>query len=163
MAEIILKRAKPKKYYNKDAISKTIHYIYRKDRRGNTNIYGSFGAFGTDTDSIIGDFMKLKKLHHKSDGLQLVHYILSFPTDFVEPPKNRFRELIIRTAKIWGKDFQVAYALHEKTDNLHVHFIINATSYSGKKISITNKRFYKYKKLACRIWKEYETENRNDL
>lgn len=150
------KNTGPKKYYNKNAVKNAINYIFRKDAKGTFNIYGTIGTFNTDSANIandtIDDFMRQKNIHHKSDGLQLVHYILSFPENFKAPPKKKFQKLIIRTAKIWGKDFQVAYALHEDTDNLHVHFIINSTSYAGYKISINEKRFRKYHKLANKIW-----------
>ena len=164
MANVILHKIKctnpynntKKNYYNDDAVENAIKYIYRKNAKGKFNLYGTIGTFYTDPNNIVNDtiddFMRQKNIHHKSDGLQLVHYILSFPANFQVPPKKKFQKLIIRTAKIWGKDFQVAYALHEDTDNLHVHFIINSTSYAGYKISINEKRFHKYQKLANKIW-----------
>lgn len=69
---------KKKDYRNKDAVEKTIKYVFREDARKKDNLYGSIGTFNKSKSGIIQDFYKVKRLYDKEDGLQVKHFILSW-------------------------------------------------------------------------------------
>lgn len=158
METIIIKFAGNGKYsyHNKNAVDKVINYIWRKDARNpkGDNIYGSIGSFGKDKKEIIRDFYKIKELYHKTDGVQIKHIIVSF-SKRPKMSRTKIHKLVKRTVGYWGKDYQVVYAVHEDTDDWHIHIGINSVSIYGKKISIRSKDERKFAKHLQRLWEGY--------
>lgn len=76
--------------------------------------------------------MIMQEALRKNKNRRIYHMVISFPTNI----QNDI--LIIGFAKkvaalLW-EEHQVYYAIHNSTDNKHIHFAINAVSYkTGKK------------------------------
>ena len=46
------------------------------------------------------------------------------------------KKFIIKALKYYWRDYQLVYAVHEDTDNLHIHVGINSVSNDGMKFSV---------------------------
>lgn len=146
-------------YKNPDAVENVIRYIFREDARKKDNIWGSVGTYNKSIEGVIEDFQKMKRLHHKEDGVQIKHMILSFG-ERPDLPKKKIKKLLLQTIIFWGKDYQMVYAVHEDKglDKYHVHIALNSVSNDGKKVSIRNKDLKNFRKNFNRIWNKYGYE-----
>ena len=148
-------------YKNPDAVDKVVKYILRKDGRrkvdgspGDFELFGSVGVYHKDIKGIIDDFKKLKVLHDKTGGVQIKYLIISFEKQPDLTPR-KLRKLINRTLKYFGNEYQLVYAVHEDTDNLHIHVGINSVSFEGKKFSFRAKDQRKFTKHIEKIFADY--------
>lgn len=79
-------------------------------------------------DDIAGCMNFMVTMCGVDDDAELLHFVLTFSPEEVNEPKTAcgFAEQI--TDYIATK-YQVCYAVHEDTENLHVHFVFNSMSY----------------------------------
>ena len=154
IVKVIANKGK-KTYHNQDAVEKVINYVLREDARKQMNVWGCIGTISKDSSEIIKCFKKVKKIHHKTDGVQIKHIIVSFREE-PQIPRKKLIKNIMKTAGIFGDKFQTVYALHENTANWHIHFAVNSVGYDGEKINLTKKETKKIKKKIEKIWKEME-------
>ena len=139
-------------YHNTDAVEKVISYILREDARIVDDICGTIGVFHEDIEGIVQDFMKVKEIYHKKDGVQIKHIVVSFSERPILP-RRKLHEKIIKMVGKLGKKFQIVYAVHEDTDNWHVHIGVNSVGYDGQKLIIDYWKLHKIKQLISRVWK----------
>lgn len=147
-------------YCNPDAVEKVIRYIFRKNGRKKNkvlpsefDIFGSIGTYHKNILGIIDDFTKTKEIFGKTDGVQIKHMIISFN----KPPKltpKKLEKFVIKTLKYYSKKYQVVYAVHEDTKNLHIHVAINSVSIYGDKFSMRAEDMRAFKEKTEKIFKE---------
>lgn len=88
---------------------------------------------------------------NKFSGKRLRHSVLSFSADENVSPEQayQFAEQIIQH---YAPRYQIVYAVHNNTDNLHIHFVMNQIScidgqrYRGKK-----KDYYDFQRHMKRV------------
>ena len=141
------------KYQDDQAIPDLINYIRRKEKTPNGMIFSE----NVDQDNMAGSMIKVSEKYRKNSRLRLHHFIISFTPEY----KSR-TDLVIRIAKkickYVGGWYQIVAAVHEDTDNPHIHFVFNAVSYiDGRKYRGGKKE---YKELAERIRKILSKEGR---
>lgn len=148
-------------YKNPDAVDKVVKYILRKGGRmkedgssSEFNIFGSIGVYSKDVSGIIDDFKKLKNLHNKTGGVQIKHIIISFEKKPDLKPR-RLKKLIIKTLKYFGNQYQLVYAVHEDTNNLHIHIGINSVSFAGEKFNFRAKKQHEFTIRTKKIFADY--------
>lgn len=74
----------------------------------------------------------IQKYFGKANKRRAYQFILSFRE--IMEDANYVKLVAERVAEIFYETHQVYYGVHEDTDNLHVHFAVNAVSYvDGKK------------------------------
>lgn len=162
MNRAILKICSSKKrldYRKKGDVQKVINYVLQDNKRTNDNIWNSIGTYNKSKEGIIKDFLKLKRLYDKTDGLQIKHLVLSWgPRPDI--PRKKLRKLIKQTMNFWGRDYQLVYAVHEDNspDKWHIHFVINSVSNNGYKIQINSKTLAQFVKKFNVIWNPYGYE-----
>lgn len=156
MGIIIKYPSRKNAYHNKYAVENVVSYILRKNARApeSDNIWGSNGTYLKSEKGIIKDFYKLKKLYHKEDGVQIKHIIVSFGKR-PDLPTGKLRKIIKRIVSFFSTSYQFVYAVHEDTDNYHLHIGINSVDFFGHKINIRNKDQQEFKKYVNDIWKQY--------
>lgn len=100
----------------------------------------------------------VKKFYNKLDGRQMYHYILSFP-DSVQNPQKIYK-IGMEIMHTFFNDYQTVFAVHEDTDNLHIHFVFNSVSYvTGKKWCHRHQEFYRLKEAVEHMADSYFYEN----
>lgn len=121
MAILIISNQKGK-YHDAHAKQDVIKYILNPYK---TNLWGGTAVTIDDT----ADSMARVSAHFgKSDGVQLRHYILSFSKEELSSADTA-NEIAKAIMDYFGKSYQTVYAVHEDTDNLNIHLVINTVSY----------------------------------
>lgn len=90
-------------------------------------------ALGVSKKRAYEDFLLVKQIHRKTDGLQYLHWILSFDKDAdIEAANQAGKEVLY----LLDGTYQAIAAMHLNTDNLHFHYLINPVDIkTGKKFS----------------------------
>lgn len=109
------------KYHDPQAIPDVIAYITRVDKTPSHVIYG----VRVDMQNIAESMVAVSDHFGKNSRLRLHHFILTFqPQDLAALP------LIAQdVCEYIGRVYQIVAALHEDTNNPHIHFVFNAVSY----------------------------------
>ena len=86
-------------------------------------------------ETVYGDFMTTKYLHHKTEGTMFYHMVQSFPKGADVDP------VVAHTAALELAEYfaghEVLVCTHTDREHVHSHFIINSVSFdTGKKLHI---------------------------
>lgn len=143
-------------------------YITRADKteHGFIGAYGIYLGYGVED---VTRQMREVCLLNSNQERSLWHFILSFDHfyDYWVTPDIAYT--IARQFVIFFEGYQTVYAVHEDTNNVHVHFMVNATNfYTGKKFENKRETFehiaamcpavivlntpYGQTRLACRVF-----------
>ena len=144
-------------YSNSDAILKAVSYIFKGARKlpKKSRIYGVIGSPFTDEVMIEKDFKKIKSLYPATDGTQIKHIIIAMENSSL-CTRKQLEKYIAKLCDFFSDKHQVAYALHQKdSGNYHIHLIINTTAINGKRLHISGRDWYLFKKHAEKSWKKY--------
>ena len=82
----------------------------------------------------------------KNKGKRLRHSVLSFTDkEGVSPEQaNQYAQKIIQ---YYEPEYQIAYSVHDSTDNVHIHFVMNRVSYvDGHRYQGKKKDYYDFKR-----------------
>ena len=111
-----------------DSLETVIHYIlYRKDMNRPWNY---IGGIGINPYNAAFQFRAVKRYFRKDDESrrQLRHFVVSFENGLCVDAYTAFI-LAGEIAKYYSDKYQIIYAVHEDTDNVHIHFGMNTVSY----------------------------------
>lgn len=121
------------KYHDLKAREDVLRYILNP-LKTQSGLRGGVGV----TPDIVGSMNDVAVRYDKVNGVQLRHFVLSFPPTELDSPEVVY-EIACRIAQFIAQEFQVIFAVHENTENLHIHFMFNSIShrdghrYQGKK------------------------------
>ena len=104
--------------------------------------------------TVYGDFMTTKNLHHKTDGVLFYHMIQSFPKgEDVDPLTAHAAAL--RLAEYYS-GHEVLVCTHTDRDHIHSRFVINSVSFdTGKKLHIAKDQLQELRQRNDRVCKEF--------
>lgn len=116
-----------------------------------SRIIGAIAVYPIEETEIVQQFKQTQVLNRNQKKNRALHIILSFSTeesqwlDFKD-----YKKIGYSVANYYGKaNHQVVFALHEDTDNPHIHFAINRVNYiTGKKYHQQHKDYIKIRKIA---------------
>lgn len=122
------------KFHDDNAYHDSIHYITNPQKAmyvGSCNI--------KDINHAAEEMEAVSESYGKNHGKRVRHSILSFGSRSGLSPEQaaQYASQIIQH---YAPEYQMVYALHVNTDDLHVHFVMNQTAftdghkYSGKKL-----------------------------
>lgn len=129
-------------YYTKPTdIDNTVSYIYRIHSKKPLPVY-CYGAYPHTVDNIINNFKETMKHYPAAPDTYLWHFIISFPNDTLyDNTLHLFADLI---AKLFSNEYQICYACHQDTDNLHFHYIVSSKSYIEENMDLNNEKMNLY-------------------
>lgn len=139
------------KYHDLDAREELARYIFNPQK-----MYSGYcGGVGV-TEDVVGSMNEIASRFEKTKGVQLRHMILSFSPEEIDDPEI-VNEIACHVAMFIGQEFQVVFAVHENTENLHVHFMQNHISYKdGHRYSGSKKEYYNLVNFLRKLlWEEY--------
>lgn len=103
-------------------------------------------------DEMTAAMWNVKREFGKTDGRQLLHIVVSFDkvTEGWMNPWNAYK-IAYDFARIELCGQQVVFGVHDNTDSLHIHFVVNSVSYvNGIKFGIGHNVPYVYqKRIEC--------------
>lgn len=136
----------PKDYLGYEALPNVIRYCLRNDNEY-IERYGA-GIVDNCAENIINGFNFVKKYYGKMDGKQLHHFVISIyrykyitnNKDWKAKKENESIacKLLAKEVPIFIRDngFQCCSFIHEDTDYLHIHLIVNSVSWKdGHKLT----------------------------
>lgn len=101
------------------------------------------------------EFVHIKELYQKTDGIQAYHGYLSFKEQDISPEQAQKIGMEFAN-EVWGKRFQVVVTTHLNTKHLHCHFVINSVSFvDGRRLWGDEKAWFKFRLVADRICEKY--------
>ena len=133
------------RYKNTGSIKSLIKYILRDKATGeHVRFYGGTYVDVIDSANTLQQFQAVKKYFKKLNGRQVYHYILSFPQS-VSAPEEVY-QIGLETVRTFFAGYQTIFSVHEDTDNLHIHIMLNSVSFlDGKKWHINYKEYFALK------------------
>lgn len=90
----------------------------------------------------IEDFAYIRDIHHKSGGREAHHMVLAYsPEEEKRFTKKELFDKAIKVSKGTFPNHQIWLGMHNDTDHLHVHMIVNSVNLeTGKKLQIAGRK-----------------------
>lgn len=131
-----------KKANQSSYIAEKINYIMQPHKIAH-NFYGGYGFLMGNTENIISQFYAVRYLLCKEKGIQLRHMILSFSDEFENVTPYQASKIAQEICGFFYPEYQIIYAVHEDTNNIHIHFLINTVNvYTGNLLNMDKRLFY---------------------
>lgn len=101
----------------------------------------------------------IKTYYNALSGKYIRHFVMSFEdSDYFT-----VADAIIMAVKVCGYfcgGFQVVYAVHQNTKHLHIHFVVNTTSFvDGKRLSDSYEDRAQFKKYVRKCYNQVRSES----
>lgn len=127
-----------KKYFDEESYSSVIHYVFCNA------IY--IGGNTRSPESAADEMLYVANLFHKNKGKRLRHSVLSFSKrDRVTAALANNYALEIK--EFYADEYQIVYAVHNSTDEVHIHFVMNQISYKdGHRYAGKKQDYYAFKR-----------------
>ena len=91
----------------------------------------------------------------KYSGQKLRHWVISFSQED-NISLESVMQIANKAAEFYKSRYQIIYAIHTDTDNVHVHFVMNRVSYSdGNTYDGKYSDFYAYLNYLKNLCSEY--------
>lgn len=153
MTSLILKIT-PDEYVNEDAYSKIVKYIYRISKKKSLPIL-CYGLLPHTHHDIIEQLSHNRTRQKNPPDRLLWHFIISFP-DNTPNIYSKYSSFADSIAKLFSYEYQICYACHTDTSNLHFHYVVSSTSY------LPNGQPLDEKKMSQYVHKMQELANQNE-
>lgn len=129
---------------------------------GNTSILqpqktpgGFIGCIGADPQNISNSMRETAASFKKDSGVRLRHMVLSFAPSEISSPEVAYQIGCDIIAHNYG-DYQAAFAVHQYTPNLHIHFVFNSVSYTdGHQYYGKRREYYSLVNSIAKILRGY--------
>lgn len=137
-------------YNDKKSVANLIKYaITEKDKKrnkiGKVRYIGGIGIDYADEKKAIQQMHTIKKYYGKSDKRQAYHFIMSFAKEINDAQKIYLIGSAI--AERFFCDYQLLFAVHEDTECIHIHYVVNSVSFrTGLKWHMNKKEFVEFKR-----------------
>lgn len=117
-----------KEYYkNPESVAVVLRYITTPVKTED-NYIGGLGIIPySSADEMIMQFQTVKKLWHKTEGVQIVHFIVSFSYEEHVSDYQAYL-LAYNISTYYANGFQVVYAVHQDNEYTHIHFVVNTVN-----------------------------------
>lgn len=134
------------KYFDENAYHDLNSYIFNHEK---ATFVGGAGV--TSVETAADEMQEVARRFGKDKGKRVRHSVLSFAErENVTPEQaDRFARDIIQ---FYAPEFQITYAVHENTDETHIHFVMNQISHEdGRRYEGKKKDYYDFMQHIKRI------------
>lgn len=121
------------KFFDKNSYYDCIHYIFDSQKAA---YIGGCNINSTQTAAV--EMTQVAIAFGKNSGKRLRHSIVSFDqSEYITP--ERANDYAQRIVQHYAPEYQIVYAVHVNTDEVHIHMVMNQISfldghrYGGKK------------------------------
>jgi len=134
-----------RRYHDENAIRDVVAYCLQPKKIPRQLV----GAYAVNINQAAYEMERLARANGKDHGLRLRHMVLSFSPKEIKRFHNHTYETLKLNgdyaARYYGGQYQIIYAVHEDTDEPHVHFVMNTVNYlSGKKYAGKKEDYYAF-------------------
>lgn len=139
------------KYYDNNSRESVVNYI--------TNPYktpdGYIGSLALAGNEYANEMDELAIKYGKNTGVRLRHFVISFESWEINNPSLAY-QIGEEIVEYLGREYQTVFSVHQDTDQLHIHIVINAVSYlDGHRYQGTRGEFYGFKEWVDMVLKRY--------
>ena len=111
----------------------------RQDWKTQFNGQQLVAGINCQPETVYGDFMTTKYLHHKTDGVLFYHMVQSFPKGADVDPA--VAHAAAQKLAEYFEGYEVLVCTHTDREHIHSHFIINSVSFdTGRKLHIAKEQ-----------------------
>lgn len=136
----------PGKYFDDRVYNDTINYVFDPDSAA------YIGGAGIQSLPLAAEEMRRTAVSFGKDkGKRVRHSVLSFDeSESVTPEQaNGYAREIIQH---YAPEYQIVFAVHTNTDNVHVHFVMNQVAHTdGHRYEGKKKDFYDFRRHMARV------------
>lgn len=130
------------KYHDTDAYHDITEYIFNS-HKSNEKYHGGIAINPKQAEL---EMETLAYWHGQDKGARLRHMILSFTKWEINDPL-RANALAWEIARFYGDRYQIVWSVHQNTEHIHIHFVMNRVSYiDGKKYKGDKKDYYDFQR-----------------
>ena len=137
------------KYSDDYALRDVIGYIVRDYKTPHCYI----GAYGVRPEYAAMQMEYVARAYNNYTGIRLRHSELSFSHEDHVTLETAY-QIADAAARFYADRYQIVFSIHEDTDHIHAHFVMNQVSYvDGRKYSGNRKEYFEfinYMKNVCR-------------
>lgn len=140
------------------ALRGLLNYIFTDKSTGNCCYY--YGGANINPANAEEEFRAVKIAYRKVEGRIARHFVVSLGSDnlFLPPEAN---DLAAKICQYYADRYQIVYAVHEDTKNLHIHFVMNTVSFAdGKMFSESSYELQQFKNYVQGFIDEQERKLR---
>lgn len=146
------------KNQNRTALKNLINYAMDLQKT-TSGIVGVLGApCENSIQEIIQYFDKTQINFGKKKGRLAYHFVIALsPEEQKKIPKKKYKKIGYKIASFFDDEgFQTVFALHENTEQLHFHIVVNSVNYyTGKKYHFSRKKLSEFKMIVADIISQY--------
>lgn len=117
------------------------------------------GGYAVDPDFAFDQMRLVKEAYHKTEGVQLKHFIVSFSNgEMAELDFQDLMKLGFEIGEVFG-EYQMVYCIHLDSDHTHIHFVMNTVSFlDGRKYSDGVVGFQRIKQFWEEKYPKFQTK-----
>lgn len=134
------------KYFDINVYRDTIHYITKLSHACYVG-----GANLTSVDTAAAEMLATAQKFNKAKGKLVRHSVLSFIRDKEPVTAELANEYAQQIIQHYAPEYQIMYAVHNNTENLHIHFVMNMVSLNGMKYAGKKKDYYAFQNHMRRV------------
>lgn len=139
------------KYFDEMAKEDVISYVINDNKM----IHNYLGGVQVNEYDIVGSMKQISAHFKKENGVQIRHFIISFEPYELSNPLI-VNEIAMHVMRYLGKEYQAIYAVHENTESLHIHIVMNSVSYiDGHRYRGTRAEHYEFMDFLRNVLKHY--------
>lgn len=140
------------------ALKGLLKYIFTDKSTGNRCYY--IGGANVDPKNAEEEMGAVKRAYRKTEGRIARHFVVSLGSDGVFLP-HEANILARKICEYYCMRFQIVYAVHEDTKNLHIHFVMNTVSFvDGRMFSEGPAELQRFKYYVQQLINEHVDEVR---
>ena len=139
------------KYHDLDSKSDVINYILNPEKT-HSKLYGYELVDPMDPAE---SMQEVSNKFNKVKGIQIRHYVISFLPYEVSDP-HIAHKIAEHIAMYIGYEYQTVYAVHENTDQIHIHIAHNSVSHvDGHRFHGSKTEYYNLLNIVYHVLKQY--------
>lgn len=146
------------KYHDDHALIDVITYIFDPQKIPS----GYVGGLAVNPNNAVYEMSMLSLCYAQDSGVRLRHMILSFESGELDTMKRggacKASRIAYEVAKFYGWHHQIVYAVHEDTNKIHIHFVMNTADYlTGLKYEGKKADLYRFLEHINAVLEQYGT------
>lgn len=123
--------------YKAELIHNLIHYILKPKKQ--VRYWGGINFLITDAENVTQQFYTVRRIYHRDGDIQARHFVLSFSSEYDDVNAYQAACIANEICLLFQNEYQVIFAVHENTENIHIHFVVNSTNLlTTKSLNLSN-------------------------
>lgn len=129
-------------------LAEIVEYVKNPDK----NSHGLYAGAGVRVTHAAEDMKTVKVLKNKTTGRQYIHFVVSFDRGVAALTAHAVG---MRILDYYGQNFQIIMAVHDNTENVHCHFVLNTVGLGTRKFSQSKREMLDFREFINGVLDEW--------